>query len=74
MKESSDSLLNETSTDYRSGERLDLPDWCGHLSHRSNVPIDEWLAYCRSNLPALRARPGYAERRLQNGIPVEFSL
>ena len=36
--------------------------------------MDDWLAYCRSNLPKLRARPGYAESRLRNGISVEFNL
>jgi hypothetical protein len=53
---------------------LEFPDWSGKLPHRSRVPNDEWLAYLRSNLPKLRATPGYWERRRQNGIPVEFTL
>ena len=70
MSESESSLLKETPGD----EPLELPDWNGQLPHRSRLSNDEWLAYCRSNLPKLRAIPGYAQTRRQHGIPVEFQL
>lgn len=55
-------------------ELLDLPDWSGPLPHHSRVPNDEWLAYCRSNLSKLCARPGYGQTRRQDGIAAEFEL
>ena len=70
MSESASSLLRETFGD----EPLELPDWNGQVLHRSRVSNDEWRAYCRANLPKLRARPGYAQARQQHGIPVEFQL
>lgn len=51
-----------------------LPDWSGHRAHRSHIPNDDWRAYCRSNLPKIRLRPGFKENRRQHGIPVAFSL
>lgn len=72
MNESSSSSLNEATPE--SGAGLELPDWSGHQPHRSRVPNDKWLAYCRSNLPKLRLRPGHAQIRRQNGIAVEFHL
>jgi len=72
MSESSDYSLNETAPPF--GDKLDLPDWSGHMPHRARMPAEEWLAYCRSNLPKLRARPGYAESRHRHGIGVEFTL
>jgi len=53
---------------------LEFPDWSGHLPHRSRVSNDAWLAYCRSNLAKIRASPGYAEGRGQDGINTEFRL
>ena len=53
---------------------LNLPDWSGQLPHRSRVPNDQWLSYCRSNLPKLRVHPGYRSRRLQHGVEAEFTL
>jgi hypothetical protein len=83
MSESSASSLNESSTPYAATD-LEFPDFSGHLPHRSNVPLDQWLAHGRSNLPRLRhgrsnlprlrQRPGYREARLQDGIAVEFVL
>jgi hypothetical protein len=73
MSESSASSLNESSTSYAATD-LEFPDFSGHLPHRSNVPLDQWLAHGRSNLPRLRQRPGYREARLQDGIAVEFVL
>jgi hypothetical protein len=72
MSESASYSLNDSSPAY--GADLEFPDWSGHLPHRSHVPLDQWLAYCRSNLPKLRQHPGYREARLQDGIPVEFVL
>ena len=74
MSESFNSSLNEAAPEYGLGAGLELPDWSGHQPHRSRVPTDEWLAYCRSNLPKLRLRPGHAQIRRQNGIAVEFHL
>jgi hypothetical protein len=51
-----------------------FPDWSGHLPHRTRVPIDQWLAYCRANLARLRGLPGYRQQRRQDGINAEFSL
>lgn len=70
MSESENSLLRETPGDAA----LEFPDWSGQLPHRSHVSNDQWLAYCRANLPKLRARSGYAQARQQHGIPVEFRL
>lgn len=70
MSESASSLLRDTPGD----EPLGLPDWSGQVPHRSRVSNDEWLAYCRSNLPKLRARPGYGQTRRQDGIAAEFAL
>jgi len=44
------------------------------LPHESRMPKDQWLEYCRSNLPKIRAQPGYAELRRLHGISVEFTL
>ncbi len=73
MSESSDYSLRESRSIYGNGE-LELPDWSGHLPHRSRVSNDTWLAYCRSNLAKIRTRPGYAEGRKQDGISTEFRL
>lgn len=70
MSEFENSLLRETPGDAT----LEFPDWSGQLPHRSRVPNDEWLAYCRANLPKLRASAGYAQARQQHGIPVEFQI
>jgi hypothetical protein len=53
---------------------LVFPDWSGMLPNRPRMPKDEWLEYCRSNLPKIRAQPGYAELRRLHGISVEFTL
>ena len=75
MNESSDSPLHEAPAPYGgAAEGLEFPDWSGMLPHRSRVSNDDWLAYCRSNLPLLRSKPGYVARRRQNGISVEFNL
>ena len=74
MNESSDYSLKENPTSCGSAEGLVLPDWSGHVAHGPRVPTDEWLNYCRANLGKLRSRPGYAQRRRQNGIATEFSL
>lgn len=73
MNESSNFFLNETPHEYEAG-KLDLPDWSGHSPPRRHVPTDEWLAYCRSNLPRLRAHPGHRQSRLQHGVSAEFRL
>jgi len=73
MSESLGSSLNEPSTPYR-GNALEFPDWSGHLPPRRRASKDQWLAYCRSNLPKLRQLPGYRDARLQDGISVEFVL
>ena len=72
MSESSDYSLNEAPALYAGADKLEFPDWSGHLPHRSRVPNDEWLAYCLSNLPQIRSRPGYSESRKQDGITAEF--
>ena len=74
MSESSDYSLKENVEGFGRGDRLEFPDWSGHLPHRSQVPNDEWLAYCRSNLPKIRSLPGYAESRREDGIAAEFHL
>lgn len=58
----------------KSGDELPLPDWSGQRPRQSRVPTDEWLAYCRSNLPLIRSKPGYQERRLKSKVSVEFVL
>ena len=70
MNESEHYFLKESP----GGESLDFPDWSGQQPHRSRVPSDEWLAYCRSNVIKLRARPGFKQGRRQHGIQVEFTL
>ena len=74
MNESSGCSLRESPPAYGPSGLLDLPDWSGQVAHRSRVPTDEWLAYCRANLSKLRTRPGYVQSRLQHGIGAEFSL
>ena len=74
MSESSNYSLEETPPEFGGSPALELPDWSGHRPHRSRMPTEAWLAYCRSNLPKLRARPGYAEGRRRHGIDVEFHL
>jgi hypothetical protein len=53
---------------------LDLPDWSGMLPHRARMSTDDWLAYCKAQLPKLKKWPRYEERRREQGIPVEFVL
>ena len=74
MSESSNYSLKETAIRYGDGDPLEFPDWRGKLPRRSRVSNDEWLDYCRSNLPKLRQHPGHAQQRRQNGIAVEFVL
>ena len=74
MNESSDYSLRESRSIYGNTGELEFPDWSGHLPHRSRVSNDAWLAYCRSNLAKIRASPGYAEGRGQDGINTEFRL
>jgi hypothetical protein len=73
MTESSNFSLKETPPPGSHDPDL-LPDWSGHRAHRSQIPNDVWRAYCRSNLPKIRLRPGFKENRRQHGIAVEFSL
>jgi hypothetical protein len=73
--ESSDSPLKEApALQGGATDDLEFPDWSGMQPHRTRVSNDDWLAYCRSNLPRLRSKPGYEQRRRRNGIPVEFVL
>ena len=65
--------LNEPSPPF-GGKDLEFPEWSGHLPAPSRMPVNQWLAYCRSNLPKIRKQPGYHESRLQDGIAVEFVL
>jgi len=74
VSESSSYSLKETPPPFGGADTLKFPDWNGQSPHRSRMPTDEWLAYCRSNLPRLRARPGAAQARCQHGIGVEFVL
>ena len=74
MSESSDYSLNEAPALHTGADKLEFPDWSGLLPHRSRVSNDAWLAYCRSNLAKIRASPGYAEGRGQDGINTEFRL
>jgi len=78
MNEFSTTSLNEASPTYQAdaigGLDFDLPDWSGQLHRTSRVPLDQWLAYCRSNLPRLRQSPRFSERRSQHGVGAEFSL
>ncbi|MBM3879806.1 MAG: hypothetical protein FJ387_08815 [Verrucomicrobia bacterium] len=74
MNESSNSWSEQESGSLDSDVRLPLPDWSGQMPRSSRVPTDEWRRYCRANLGKLRSRPGYAERRLRNGIAEEFSF
>lgn len=75
MSESSASPLHEAPAPCGGAtDDLEFPDWSGMLPHLSRVSNDDWLAYCRSNLPLLRSKPGYELRRRLNGIPVEFVL
>ena len=74
MSESSNYSLKETALRYGDADPLAFPDWRGQLPHRSRVSNDQWLDYCRSNLPKLRQHPGHAQQRQQNGIAPEFVL
>ena len=74
MSESSDLPLPETPASHAGDDGLEFPDWSGMLPSRRHVNPDRWLAYCRSNLPLIRSKPGYLLRRRLNGIPVEFVL
>lgn len=74
MSESSNFSTSQPQPDPGDGEPLEFPDWYGQLPSRPQISKDEWRAYCLSNLPKLRARPGYEQRRRQNGISVEFVL
>lgn len=53
---------------------LVLPDWSGMLPSRPRMSTDDWLAYCKAQLPRLKQHPRYAERRREQGISVEFVL
>jgi hypothetical protein len=57
-----------------AGEPLSLPDWSGQLAQRRRIPVDRWLAYCRSNLVRLRAHPGFGKLRERERVDAEFSL
>jgi hypothetical protein len=74
MSESSNYSLEESPTRDGSREVLVLPDWIGQVARPARGNKDFWLAYCRSNLAKVRAAPGYAERRREHGIGVEFVL
>ncbi|MEK7685308.1 MAG: hypothetical protein AAB466_07800 [Verrucomicrobiota bacterium] len=78
MNESSASSPNEPApacaVPAQFGDHLELPDWSGQRPRQTRVPTDEWLAYCRSNLPLIRSKPGYQERRLKSKVSVEFVL
>jgi hypothetical protein len=74
MNGSSGYSLRETEPIYGSTAELDFPDWNGQLPHASRVSNDAWLDYCRSNLAKIRAHPGYAHGRSQDGITAEFRL
>lgn len=75
MNDSFDSELNDAPAPFGSAaDGLEFPDWSGMVKHPSRVPLDTWLAYCRSNLPCLRNAPGYQVLRRMDGIPVEFVL
>lgn len=74
MTKSSNFSDKVSSPPFTSDPALVFPDWSGHRAHRSHIPNDDWRAYCRSNLPKIRLRPGFKENRRQHGIAVEFSL
>lgn len=78
MNESENSSLSEVSPPYRTRsaepDGLALPNWSGQVAHVSQVPREQWLAYCQSNLPRLRRSPGFSARRRENGIHAEFCL
>lgn len=74
MSESSNFSANQPEPERGDDTPLEFPDWSGQLPSRPQMSKDDWLAYCLSNLPKLRARPGYEQRRRQNGISVEFVL
>jgi len=74
MSESPSYLLKETPPPFGAADILEFPVWNGQLPHHSRMPTDEWLAYCRSNLPRLHVRPGAAQARCQHGINVEFVI
>jgi hypothetical protein len=74
MNESYNCSNEEPRTADRPSDELVLPDWSGQVRRAPRMPLNQWLEYCRSHLSELRRRPGYAQRRRQNGIPVEFSL
>lgn len=73
MSESPDCSPDKTPAP-RAAEDLVFPDWSGMLPNTPRMPKDKWLEYCRSNLPKIRAQPGYAELRRLHGISVEFEL
>ena len=73
MNESSNYSLNEVGPEY-DAEKLELPDWSGHMQSRRLISKERWLAYCRSNLPKLRAHAGYRRKRLEHGVVSEFRL
>lgn len=62
------------ATEVSAAKDFDLPDWSGQSPHHSSMSNDEWIAYCRSNLPRLRAQPGHRLKRLEHGVSVEFRL
>lgn len=78
MSDSSERSLNEPASAYCAPgiatEDLEFPDWTGHLPHKPRMSADEWLAYCRSNLPLMRCKPGYQERRSSGRVAAEFVL
>jgi hypothetical protein len=53
---------------------FELPNWGGQLPRAANKSIDQWLAYCRSNLPRLRESPGFVARRREPRVTAEFIL
>ncbi|HMJ90332.1 MAG TPA: hypothetical protein VK530_10970 [Candidatus Acidoferrum sp.] len=71
MSESENYSLNDCPPSIGD---LELPDWSGMLPGRANMPADQWLAYCKAQLPRLKKIPRYAERRREQGIPIEFVL
>ena len=74
MSESSNFSANQPQSERGNDTPLEFPDWSGQLPSRPKMSKDDWLAYCRSNLAKLRARPGHEQIRRQNGISMEFTL
>jgi hypothetical protein len=75
MKKYPDHLpANEVLRDAQSSGALEFPPAPGFVSRPPKIELQAMLRRIEENMPWRNSRPGEAERRLAEKIPVEFVL